>query len=765
MAPPPAPGAAAPPRDRRGSRPPGWLRRLARAPVRDGRLLVSVVLIIGLALAASFAAIRAAEYRLLKSRATGTAVHWAQFLQTRLNGLDEILVAGLVSEDDQRTLDFASAAGGVRDYQVIRPDGIVALSSWSGDFRGAIDRETALSVIHDERTLADIVEETRGANRLVIGQAFVPIAAGAGRRGALKVNVDMSREAAHYRRLGNGAFLMLLALLLPPGGACWWLIHRNIRERRGREQLEGQRGRILEELAVGTATDVVLLHIAGFAEQHYRPGRCAILTLDPTGKRVDKAIAIAGANLRAHLAGHEVAGLPPAFAAALRPDATAGTTDSPEGKVWSTPLHATSGTLIGSFSLSFASARQADEASFGPATTLAQLAALAIERRRAEDALADMRQRHESILNAAGDGIFGVDAEDRVIFANPAAARLLRRDAAAMIGRDAVALIEGPEASRRLQSPILAALRDGSGRKIDHYPLQRGDGSAFTADLVVTPVHRQATSLRAVVVFHDITAQIETQRQLRRAKEEAEGASRAKSSFLAHMSHELRTPLNAVIGFSEVMARQILGPIGNSRYQEYAQHIHGSGAHLLALINDLLDLSKIEAGKLELAEETVDLAALLERCTLFVSETVHTNRLALAVDVAADLTEVRCDPRKLKQVVINLLSNAVKFTPAGGRIGLAAWRDDAGELCIRVEDSGTGIAAEDMEKVMTPFGQAGEALDRRQRGTGLGLPLAKALVELHGGSLALASQRDHGTVVTIRLPGRAVAGREARAVA
>jgi signal transduction histidine kinase len=222
------------------------------------------------------------------------------------------------------------------------------------------------------------------------------------------------------------------------------------------------------------------------------------------------------------------------------------------------------------------------------------------------------------------------------------------------------------------------------------------------------------------------------------------------------MSHELRTPLNAIIGFSEVMSAQTLGPLDHPHYLEYADHIHVSGEHLLSLINDLLDLSKIEAGKLELWEETVDLAALIKRCRVFVEESAQNKGVTLTLRMDRELPDLRCDSRKLKQVLVNLLSNAVKFTPAGGRIVLEAKPDGADGVVIEVSDTGIGIAAENIEKVMSPFGQVNEALNRDTEGTGLGLPLSKALVELHGGRLFLKSVPGMGTVATVQLPDRAV---------
>jgi PAS domain S-box-containing protein len=373
-----------------------------------------------------------------------------------------------------------------------------------------------------------------------------------------------------------------------------------------------------------------------------------------------------------------------------------------------------------------------------------------------------MRQRNELILSAAADGIFGVDAAGRITFANPAAARILGRDLATMIGLQADRVLCPSGSSAGMPAPVVAALGDGRMHHVEETRILGADGSALSVELVVTPIPRRLSSLCAVVVFHDISAQIAAQQDLYRAKEEAEAANRSKSSFLAHMSHELRTPLNAIIGFSEVMSQETLGPLENAQYRDYVRHIHASGAHLLSLINDLLDLSKIEAGKLELWEEEADPGALLERCRVFVGESAQHRGVHLAVTVDPRLAAVTCDARKIKQVVVNLLSNAVKFTPAGGLVELEAKLEDTSDLVIRVSDNGVGIAARDLDHVMAPFGQAREALIRDNEGTGLGLPLARALVELHGGSLSLDSRQGVGTTVTVRLPGRARPAPEGR---
>jgi len=239
---------------------------------------------------------------------------------------------------------------------------------------------------------------------------------------------------------------------------------------------------------------------------------------------------------------------------------------------------------------------------------------------------------------------------------------------------------------------------------------------------------------------------------LRVARRQAEEANRTKSEFLANMSHELRTPLNAILGFSELMGKATLGPLGNPKYEEYARDINDSGRHLLALIQDILDLSKIEAGKLELDEEDIDVARAIRSCMVLVKERARNGGVKLLTDLPDDLPALHADERKLKQILVNLLSNAVKFTPTGGSVTVKAWfRPDSG-FVIQVADTGVGIALEDIPKALTPFGQVDSRLDRKYEGTGLGLPLTKSLIEKHSGSLDLQSEVGAGTTVTVRFP-------------
>jgi PAS domain S-box-containing protein len=268
--------------------------------------------------------------------------------------------------------------------------------------------------------------------------------------------------------------------------------------------------------------------------------------------------------------------------------------------------------------------------------------------------------------------------------------------------------------------------------------------------------HADGTVWGIATVAIDITERKRLEERLRAAKEQAEEGSRAKSRFLGAMSHELRTPLNAVLGFAELLRDESLGPLGNPRYREYAQHIHRSGTQLLEQIGDLLDYARADSGSLQLSSSTVEMGRLVRGVLAAERERVEASaqglRVTLTEDMPAGFLALRGDEERLRQAVRALIGNALKFTPAGGRIHvrLAPGRDGGAELAV--SDTGIGLAADEIEHLFEPFWQADAGLGRRREGMGIGLKLARALVGLHGGSLAVDSCKDEGTTVTLRLP-------------
>lgn len=247
--------------------------------------------------------------------------------------------------------------------------------------------------------------------------------------------------------------------------------------------------------------------------------------------------------------------------------------------------------------------------------------------------------------------------------------------------------------------------------------------------------------------------QLEAQaRELERARDAALQANRAKSEFLAYMSHELRSPMNAIIGFSELMTREVMGPIDPPKYREYAEDIHGSATHLLSLINDILDLSKAEAGKLQLNEGQVDLAAAAEAAHRLVAVRAADSHIVLRKNLPTALPPLAGDGRMVTQMILNLLANAIKFTPARGIVTLGAGRDEGDALFISVADTGPGIATGDIPRILEAYGRTDAAEKGAAEGTGLGLTLVKAMIELHGGALEIESTPGRGSTFTLRFP-------------
>ena len=254
------------------------------------------------------------------------------------------------------------------------------------------------------------------------------------------------------------------------------------------------------------------------------------------------------------------------------------------------------------------------------------------------------------------------------------------------------------------------------------------------------------------MAFNSMAGQIQDERrQLAAVAREAELSSKSKTDFLATISHEVRTPLNAIIGYSEAMMEKVFGDLGHQKYNEYADHIHGSGQHLLSIINDIFDLSKAEAGKLEFDTALVALDKAISQAVTIVRGSGESSGVMIDVADLSAMSAVRASEQRLLQIFVNLLSNAVKFTPEGGHVGVHA-EAGAEDVLISIVDGGIGMSEQEIEQAMLPFTQVDGSLERRFEGTGLGLPLAKLLVEGHGGTLHMKSAPGEGTEVTVRLP-------------
>ena len=383
------------------------------------------------------------------------------------------------------------------------------------------------------------------------------------------------------------------------------------------------------------------------------------------------------------------------------------------------------------------------------------VAVAAQDRQRAADmAAAEGTAMYRFLADNAMDLITRHSADGRICFASPASYALLGRLPAELVGQAMPALVH-PDDLGALQAAFLNA--SGAGRAgTAELRLRHRDKNYVWTEIRCRPAPPDVLGGPAdiVAVTRDISERKNHELALIQARDDSESASRAKSAFLANMSHELRTPLNAIIGFSEVMTREIFGPVGSPRYQEYARMIHESGGHLLELINGVLDMSKIEAGKFELYEELFDLTEVASSAIRFVSHAAERSGVAVKLKVMPAASQAFADKRAVKQMLVNLVSNGVKFTPRGGTVTVTA--SVGGGLILAVSDTGTGIAKTDLEKLGRPFEQVEGARTRGKEGTGLGLALVKALAGMHGGEMVMQSALGEGTTVLLRLSNAAV---------
>ena len=383
------------------------------------------------------------------------------------------------------------------------------------------------------------------------------------------------------------------------------------------------------------------------------------------------------------------------------------------------------------------------------------------EQGRAEPVRADgerrpdgLRQAHEMLLRIidAIPRMICVTGEDaRYVLVNRQFASFVGMRASRLVGKTPLEAHGGPIARSLMETdPMLLAGRPAPLALEEEIVDRDGEPCVLLASKSVFHGDDGDDSM-VVTVWLDITERKRAERELLAAKEQAELANRSKTEFLANMSHETRTPLNAIIGFSQVIAGEMLGPIGTSKYIGYAHDILVSAEHLLGIINDILDLSKLEAGKLDLVEEVVDLPKLIEDLLQLADPKARASEIRIALRCEGVIPALRADARKVKQIVLNLLINAVKFSHPGSEVAIVL-RNQFGAAVLEVVDHGIGMEPDEIVLAMTRFGQVASAWTRKHDGTGLGLPLAIGLTELHGGTLTVRSTKSVGTIVTVAFP-------------
>jgi PAS domain S-box-containing protein len=360
----------------------------------------------------------------------------------------------------------------------------------------------------------------------------------------------------------------------------------------------------------------------------------------------------------------------------------------------------------------------------------------------------------DAVANALPLMFNAKDTASRYLFMNRYQAALYGTSPEEAVGRTAAELL-GPEYGSYTRAIDAEVIRTGRATPFFEESYAAADGTRGDWLTSKVPLTREDGTVWGVAtVALDITERKRLQDSLLRAKEEAEAANRAKASFLARMNHEFRTPLNAVIGFGEMLASEMLGPLGDPEYRDYAGHILSSGQHLLGLITDLLDYARIEAGTLALVPREMDAGRMLQGVLAQLGPQAKAAEVALVAELPGPDARVvlRADENRLRQVMLAVLGNAIKFSHAGGNVRIQLTAPPESGLLVVVEDSGPGIAPADLDRVFDPFWQADSGLGRRREGVGIGLPLARELVRLHGGKLELQSSLGTGTQVTLLLP-------------
>lgn len=359
-------------------------------------------------------------------------------------------------------------------------------------------------------------------------------------------------------------------------------------------------------------------------------------------------------------------------------------------------------------------------------------------------------RRYKAIVAASPVCIHEIDLDGKLTSMNPAGLKMMSVDDESEIYGLRYLDVPIDEDKQRI-ADLMTRAQQGEGSAFEFRASGENGYIHFASSF--EPIRDESGKvIQLMGLTQDVTAQKMAEEEMKRARKEAEDANHAKSEFLASMSHDLRTPLNAIMGFSEMMSEKTFGPLGDEHYTQYVKDIHRSGKLLVSLINGILDLSKIEAGKYELTEDEQDIAKLIKGSLELNAMPAKARNIRLVEDIQSNLSSIFIDDRPVTQIFNNLLSNAIKFTPQGGKAVISARSDATGDLVVSVADNGIGMSEKDIEKALKPFEQASSISPRKHEGTGLGLYICCNLMRLMGGNLEIESKVDEGTTVVLRFP-------------
>lgn len=368
-----------------------------------------------------------------------------------------------------------------------------------------------------------------------------------------------------------------------------------------------------------------------------------------------------------------------------------------------------------------------------------------------EKAEQDERRKLAHAVEQSPSMIFITDDQGNIEYVNPMFCKATGYSADEVIGRNP-RILKCDDTPEEVHNDLWQTITSGHEWR-GEIKDRRKDGSTYWAYGTVSPVINDENQITHFVSMHDdITQRKDVELRERQAKEQAEAASRSKSELIANMSHELRTPLNAIIGFSDVIKQEMYGPLGNEKYEGYLDDIYSSGLHLLGIINDILDVSLIESGTIQLNEDDIVISDVVNSAIRLIHPRAAIGRVQVSSSIDPQIPPIRADQRRVKQVLINLLSNAVKFTPEGGNVSVCARLNTDASLSIMVNDTGIGMNKNDVATALSTFGQVDSGHNRKYGGTGLGLPLTNGLMELHGGTLDIESEEGCGTSITVTFP-------------